>query len=156
MDQIICIISDAAAVMQKLAKELGIDIQLCIAHGNHLGILDVIFNVDEGIEEDVDSDFDVEESDSEYEIEQNESDSDDEESDDEEDEPEIEIGDRENIPEFAESFNDLLKRLIKAVNKINFSPVKVWKLQKAVTKWQNENDMDVKELVSIAEVFTNP
>ena len=138
MDQIVAIISDAAKVMESLANLLGIDQQLCIAHGIHLGVTDVVYISKKDVEEEFEASDD--------ELDSNE-DSDDE-SDFENDGPEFEITDGDDIPELVETIKELIDRLRKVVIKIHASPVKVYELEEEVKKWQKDNDMDIKELVS--------
>ena len=155
MDLIISIISDGAEVMKCLAKLLGILQQLCIAHGIHLAVLDVFTKEVEEQLDDEEEESDGNDSESDFDNESS-PDSENEESEDEaEDGPEIDFVDDDNVPEFVESINDLIIRLRKAVKKIIKSPIKVWKLQEAVKKWQKANDKEIKELVSIVLVFTN-
>ena len=150
--------SDGAKVMEKLANLLAIIQQLCIAHGIHLAVMDVVFIkqveevlADEGEEADGD--------DSESDVDYDSSNSENEESEDEdqaEEGPEVDIIDADDVPEFVESINDLIIRLRKAAKSIINSPIKVWKLQEAVKKWQKANDMEIKTLVSNVLVFINP
>ena len=160
MNEIISIISDAAAVMQKLAKELGIDQQLCQTHGIHLAVIDVICKTEEEEEktneESGDDQHELDANDSESETEyETESETESENEETEVDEgPEIEITDNDDVPEFVESINDLIVRLRKAVNRINKSPVSVYQLQVEVKKWQKSNDLKIEELVSNVSVFT--
>ena len=134
MDKIVAILSDGAAVMELLAKLLGIDQQLCLAHGIHLAVVEVVYDPKKEPEEE--SILEVEESDT--------GDSSD---DDDENKPEVEITEGEPL-ELNESIKDLIQRLRKSVNNINKSPVKVWELQEAVKKWQKSNGKKIEELVS--------
>ena len=77
MDHIIAIISDAASVMELLAKILDIEQQLCLAHGNHLGVVDVVYKGKKASEEFADEEVDEEIEDSDDEEESNSTDSDD-------------------------------------------------------------------------------
>ena len=154
--------SDGAKVMEKLATLLKVIQQLCLAHGIHLAVIDVAFvkkQVEQVLDEEEEESGNESEPDIDYESDsdsQNEDSEGEDEIEDEEEGPEIVINDADDVPEFVESVNDLIVRLRKAVKNILVSPVKVWKLQQAVKKWQRAHGMDIKTLVSIVLAFIYP
>ena len=165
------IMSDGAAVMKLLKEILKIEQQLCLAHGNHLGVLDVVCkkkpvkkpeeksstafededeesNEDEsGDEESSDEESDEEES---GEDESGDDETNDGEWDDDEEGPEVEIveEEREEL-----DLNDAIKYLIERVRaqiiRITASPVLSFELEQAIKKWQKRNKMKIQELVSL-------
>lgn len=152
MDHIIAIISDAASVMELLAKILDIEQQLCLAHGNHLGVVDVVYKGKKASEEFADEEVDEEIEDSDDEEESNSTDSDDSDEDNENG-PEVEFIEGEEELELNDAIKDLIDRVRMAVNKINKSPVKSWELQQTVKKWQKANGKKIEELVSLIIVL---
>ena len=151
MYQIIAIVSDAATVMKKLAEILDIEHQLCLAHGNHLGVTDVICKKkklsDEFVEEEDVGNISADEEDDEEE----ESDSDEE--DEDENEPEVKYFESEEELDLSDAIKDLIENLTKAVNKINFSPVLSWQLQQEVKKWQKATGKKIQEMVILIIVL---
>ena len=157
MEQIIAIVSDAASVMKALADLLDIEHQLCLAHGNHLGILSVVCKkkktsdafVEENIEDSLEVYEEEDESEGEEDVDEEESDSDEE----VENEPEVKYFEGEEELDLDDAIKDLIECLRKAVNKINFSPVLSWQLQQEVKKWQRANDKKIRELVILIIVL---
>ena len=124
----------------------GVDQQLCLAHGIHLGVVDVYYAEENKEEEQLQLEMEDEDnSDSEDEFDEIEENSN---SDDENDGPEVMVTDGENIPEFNESIKNLILRLRKSANILNKSPVKQAQLQEQIKKWQRENEMKIEPMVS--------
>ena len=140
---IIAILSDGAAVMELLKAVLEIEQQLCLAHGNHLGVMSVVSKNKKASEAFVDNNQIV----AEVEDESNLSDS--ENGEDHENYPEVDFIEGEEELELIDAIKDLIDRVRWHVNHINGSPVLSWQLQQYVKEWQILNDKKIEELVSL-------
>ena len=130
--------------MELLRALMEIEQQLCLAHGNHLGVMSVVSkNKKKKKAFDDDNQIVVEEE----EEESNLSDSDD--GEDDENYPEVDYIEGEEELELIDAIKDLIERVRMAVNKINGSPVLSWQLQQYVKEWQMLNDKKIEELVSL-------
>ena len=128
--------------MELLKTIMEIEQQLCLAHGNHLGVMSVVSkNKKKKKAFDDDNQIVVEEE----EEESNLSDSDD--GEDDENYPEVDYIEGEEELELIDAIKDLIERVRMAVNKINGSPVLSWQLQEFVRRWQIRNEKKVEELV---------
>src|SRR5262249_19135821 len=119
-EDIICVTTDGASVMQKVGKLLSDEQQLCFAHAVHLAVTDVLYKKPKSLaNERVD-------------VSDNNSDSDDESDDNPEFDDRFEVESDKVVPELMTEFHSLIKKVRSVVKLFRKSPTKNDLLQKYV------------------------